>query len=175
MYEVNEGKSLESYLKELEEIIRNNKSPEIEKFLEFEKRLNSISNQFLSLIEYTVEAKDFIATQNRNKLSNLLKKLKGEKISVLMDEINNEGRWLRKQLGEAFEKSSYKILELTRAGKRSEVFYNIARIFITNGVEMPPGLKEAFKPHYDLQTFQSLIYSFLVSILSKEEDESNEQ
>ncbi|MDW8093975.1 MAG: hypothetical protein RMI63_02995 [Caldimicrobium sp.] len=190
MYKTQENKSIEEHLNELEEMVRSSQNIEADSFLKLEKQLRKLTDRFISILEYAVENQGFAvkavkkdsAEQDKddelykyNALQALLYRLKAQNVSRLMDDISREGYRLRDRLGEAFEKSAYRILELTRAGRRSDVFYNIVRIFIARGVNMPPKLQEVFKPYYDLQTFQALIYAFLVSILKEDKNQNQEE
>lgn len=59
----------------------------------------------------------------------------------------------------------YRILELTRLGKRDEVFFSLFNIF--QGVEISPDLAKAFSPVYSDELFKTFVYSFLSGLLGQ--------
>lgn len=67
---------------------------------------------------------------------------------------------------------AYRILELTRLGKRDEVFFALFNIF--QGMEIKPDLARAFNPVYPDDLFRVFIYSFLSGLLGLEGKYSEE-
>lgn len=61
----------------------------------------------------------------------------------------------------------YRILELTRLGKRDEVFFSLFSVF--QGVEISPDLAKAFSPVYSDELFRTFVYSFLSGLLGQKE------
>jgi hypothetical protein len=72
-----------------------------------------------------------------------------------------------KNLAEDFNKSGYHIMEQVRAGNRSEAFYSILRIFMSNNVHFHKKLLTAFEQP-DIEIFKVLLFSFLSGIISNE-------
>jgi len=67
---------------------------------------------------------------------------------------------------------AYRILELTRLGKRDEVFFSLLNIF--QGVEIKPDLARAFNPVYSDELFRVFVYSFLSGLLGPEKSSPEE-
>lgn len=67
---------------------------------------------------------------------------------------------------------AYRILELTRLGKRDEVFFSLLNVF--QGVEIKPILAYAFSPVYSDQLFKTFLYSFLSGLLGPEKSSPEE-
>lgn len=110
------------------------------------------------------------------KLEKIYEEISPQNISTLCDRLRSYGFTLRdKEVYERFydkEKKVpqgvvYRILELTRLGKRDEVFYIILREFATVGKEVGKELIQAFNPKYSLESFKTLIYSFLSGLLGE--------
>jgi hypothetical protein len=104
----------------------------------------------------------------------LYNNIAGSNSCDLMDKLRNLGFILMKgndQLRKDFENAGFRLLELTRAGKKDEVYYRILRIFLSNKKEMPKYLIEPFKPIYSDEMFKVFIFSFLSGILQKTENE----
>jgi Trp operon repressor len=138
----------------------------LDDFTKFYDKLNNDYNEFISLLEEAYE-------NSRDKdLYKLLYSVKGRKVSELIERLKKYGYKLRQseKLAEAFKNMGYRFLEMTRAGKRDEVFYGFLRIFISAKEEFPIVLVEIFKPHYSDETFKVFIYSFLSGIISQEEE-----
>ncbi|MGC8778253.1 MAG: hypothetical protein ACP5Q4_06200, partial [Candidatus Caldatribacteriaceae bacterium] len=68
--------------------------------------------------------------------------------------------------------SAYRILELTRLGKRDEVFFSLLNVF--QGTEISPDLARAFNPVYPDDLFRVFIYSFLSGLLGPQEKQLEE-
>ena len=60
---------------------------------------------------------------------------------------------------------TFRLLELTRMGKRDEVFYIILREFANAQQEINQHLVKAFNPRYSIESFKTLVYSFLSGLL----------
>lgn len=89
-----------------------------------------------------------------------------------MESLKNLGFHIQEKLGDDFAKAGLRLIEQTRAGKRSEVMYGITRIFMANRQNLPEILNEAFKPYYSEELFKCFMFTFLSSaIKSKEEEE----
>lgn len=66
----------------------------------------------------------------------------------------------------------YRILELTRLGKRDEVFFSLFNIF--QGEEISSSLAQAFSPIYSDDLFRTFVYSFLSGLLGPSEKSAEE-
>jgi hypothetical protein len=64
------------------------------------------------------------------------------------------------------ERQGFRLMELTRLGKRDEVHYQLLRLFASYGIDFPRFLLEPFKPSYTDEIFKALILSFLAGTLS---------
>lgn len=173
MPELNSAKAeqksdLNDMLTELQEKVKNN-SFEAKTFEDFYKKKREMDKEFLSLLDYATKQKP-----DDKDLQSLLRKCALGSISDLMEELKNLGYGVQKDLGEDFQKMGYRLLEQTRAGKRSDVMYGISRIFISHQRNLPASLNEAFKPYYDIEAFKCLIYSFLNAAIKPKENKEEE-
>ncbi len=108
----------------------------------------------------------------RTKIEKLYLEFQRENIEDMFKDIQKEARKLEK-LSEDFQKQAYRIMELARHGKRSEVQRAILRIFMANKHKIPPTILNMFDPAWDDETFKTFIYTFLAQVLnSKKEVES---
>ena len=123
-------------------------------FQNYYKQERDKQKEFLAILEWASQLK------NQDKeLQRLCRKVAISNASDLMEDLKNLGYGIQKELGEYFEKAGYRLLEQVRAGKRSDVFYGITRIFMSNKKNVPDAINEAFKPHYDDDS-QTLITFF---------------
>jgi len=157
-------KSLEQILEDLKSKLKE-KNVEVKEFEEYYKKSREMDREFLSLLEWACDIK-----KDDKKLHALLRRFSVEKVSHLMDDLRRLGYAIQKDLGENFRKSGYRLLEQIRAGQKNEVFYGISRIFISHNRNVPDAIHEAFKPYYDNETFQCLMYTFLSSAIEKTEE-----
>jgi hypothetical protein len=130
---------------------------------EFEKFLKNLQQDFVKKLEYASRiTKD-------EKIDKLYRRWAQKNISDLIDKLRDEGGKVarEKSLKEDFDKVIFRLMELTRLGKRSEVFYGIYRIFIARNKEIPKVLCEPFKPIYSDEIFKVMIFSFLSGIMEK--------
>ena len=130
---------------------------------EFEKFLKDLQQNFVKTLEYASKiTKD-------EKIDKLYRKWAQKNISDLIDKLRYEGSKVAKEksLKEDFDKVIFRLMELTRLGKRSEVFYGIYRIFVARNEEIPKVLCEPFKPIYSDEIFKVMIFSFLSGIMEK--------
>jgi len=154
---------IESKLKKLKESVIKGEFNENE-FKKVYEELKLIQGDFISLIKKAYE-------YSRNKsLERILIELQNEDVSLLMDRLVFEAKRLNDSLKNSFEKSAYRLLELIRMGKKSDVMYVITRIYVTNNEKIPGVLLEAFKPAYDIETFKSLMYAFIGAIIRPKEE-----
>jgi hypothetical protein len=130
---------------------------------EFEKFLKNLQQDFVKKLEYASRiTKD-------EKIDKLYRRWAQKNISDLIDKLRDEGGKVarEKSLKEDFDKVIFRLMELTRLGKRSEVFYGIYRIFVARNKEIPKVLCEPFKPIYSDEIFKVMIFSFLSGIMEK--------
>jgi predicted nucleotide-binding protein (sugar kinase/HSP70/actin superfamily) len=130
---------------------------------EFEKFLKDLQQDFVKTLEYASRiTKD-------EKIDKLYRRWAQKNISDLIDKLRDEGGKVarEKSLKEDFDKVIFRLMELTRLGKRSEVFYGIYRIFVARNKEIPKVLCEPFKPIYSDEIFKVMIFSFLSGIMEK--------
>jgi hypothetical protein len=130
---------------------------------EFEKFLKDLQQNFVKTLEFASRiTKD-------EKIDKLYRRWAQKNISDLIDKLRYEGSNVakKKSLKEDFDKVIFRLIELTRLGKRSEVFYGIYRIFVARNEEIPKVLCEPFKPIYSDEIFKVMIFSFLSGIMEK--------
>ncbi len=80
-----------------------------------------------------------------------------------MEKVFKEQKLHKRFYDEDKEKPSgmtFRILELSRLGKRDEVFYILLREFVTAGEEFNEKLLKIFNPQYSIESFRVLLYSF---------------
>lgn len=156
-------------LESLEKRLRENNFT-YDDFKNFYEKLKKEEKEFLSLLEWAYQLKP-----EDKDLNELMRKAGLENISNIMEELKNLGYGVQKELGEDFEKQGYRLLEQTRAGKRSDVMYGITRIFMTHQRNLPKVLNEAFKAYYDVETFKCFMYAFLGSAIKPKENKTTEE
>jgi len=165
-----ESKELEKLLGDLKSKLsslvkeKKDNSGELQNGLEeFEKFLKDLQQNFVKTLEYASKiTKD-------EKIDKLYRKWAQKNISDLIDKLRYEGSKVAKEksLKEDFDKVIFRLMELTRLGKRSEVFYGIYRIFVARNKEIPKVLCEPFKPIYSDEIFKVMIFSFLSGIMEE--------
>jgi hypothetical protein len=134
-----------------------------EKLKNFGYFLKNLQQDFVKKLEYASRiTKD-------EKIDKLYRRWAQKNISDLIDKLRDEGGKVAKEksLKEDFDKVIFRLMELTRLGKRSEVFYGIYRIFVARNKEIPKVLCEPFKPIYSDEIFKVMIFSFLSGIMEK--------
>jgi hypothetical protein len=156
-------------LNELKDKIKRNDFTSID-FKTCWGEIEKIFDEFKSLLGYAADIR-----KDDKELQHLLKNIGLSKASNLMQSLRNTGFALQKDLGEAFSKSAYRLLEQIRACKRSEVMYGITRIFISYQTKIPDIVNEAFKPYYDDEMFKCFMFTFLSSIIKPKENKSTEE
>ncbi|HOQ50816.1 MAG TPA: hypothetical protein PK233_03175 [Candidatus Atribacteria bacterium] len=114
--------------------------------------------------------------ENKSRLERLNNDISLQNISELCDKLRAHGWELRKSASAVYERFydkekkmprglTFRLLELTRMGKRDEVFYIILREFANAQQEINQNLVKAFNPRYSIESFKTLIYSFLSGLL----------
>lgn len=151
-------------LKELEEQIKSG-SITYETFERVIEEYKKIGFYLEKLLEYAIKN----TSKDNTKLQRLYEEIKLKNIRNLCDELRNYGESLQEtELRKRFydedkEKPSgmtFRILELSRLGKRDEVFYILLREFVTAGEEFNEKLLKIFNPQYSIESFRVLLYSF---------------
>lgn len=168
MPEQNDQNQKAIFFEELKNKVKNNNF-QYEDFENYYKQMRESEKEFLSLLEWACQSK-----RDDKNLQRLLRRSSLESVSNLMEDLKNLGYGVQKDLGEDFSKMGYRLLEQVRAGKRSDVMYGISRIFITHQRNLPDTLNEAFKPHYDIETFKCLLYAFLSTAIKPEKKQEEE-
>ncbi|WPX08947.1 hypothetical protein [Anaerocellum danielii] len=156
--------------KELMEKIKKN---EIE-FSAFQRAVEAYKElgfELEKILEYAAnEAKE----EDKKRLWALYKVISQKNIAELCDSLSVYGESLKNsKVYERFYDSDKKIpsgiafraLELTRLGKREEVFHIILREFVTSQQQVDENLAKAFNPRYSIESFKTLIYSFFSGLL----------
>jgi CRISPR-associated protein Cst1 len=95
-------------------------------------------------------------------------------IDALIWELKEEGRKISEDVSKAINDMGFRLLEQVRLGNKDNVFYMLLRCFSANKKKFPYKLVEAFKPEND-EYFKILIFSFLSSILGKEQIKGGEK
>lgn len=150
-------------LKELEEQIKsgNITYETLERVIEEYKKIGFYLEK---LLEYAIKN----TSKDNTKLQRLYEEIRLKNIGNLCDELRNYGESLQrtelyKRLCDEKGKPSgmtFRILELSRLGKRDEVFYILLREFVTAGEEFNEKLLKIFNPQYSIESFRILLYSF---------------
>ncbi len=167
---MSENFNFEEIKKDLMEHINQNEieSPLFKKAVDDYKK---IGFELEKILEYAAKnAKG----ENKSRLERLHNDISLQNISELCDRLRAYGGGLRgSAVYERFydkEKKmprglTFRLLELTRMGKRDEVFYIILREFANAQQEINQNLVKAFNPKYSIESFKTLIYSFLSGLL----------
>jgi len=92
------------------------------------------------------------------------------KLVEKLNYIGNKHKENKNNIVDDFNKSGYHIMEQIRAGKRSDAFYSILRIFISNNVNLDKEILTAFEQPDD-EMFKVLLLSFLSGIIQNESKE----
>ncbi len=121
--------------------------------------------------------------EEKEKMWNLYKSFSHTNVSELAEKLRGIGYGLRENssIYERFydkEKKKlkgivYRIMELTRLGKREEVYFTLLHEF--QGGEFPWELSRAFNPIYPDDIFKIFIYSFLSGIIGEKETKGGEE
>lgn len=103
-------------------------------------------------------------------IEGILYDLKKYEPDFLIERLKNAGYRLsnNKELKEAFEKLSFRLLEQIRLGKKDTVVGMIIRVFMVHGEKIPVELIEALKNKHDINMFRAYMYAFLGALLSKQ-------
>jgi len=167
---MSENFNFEEKKKSLVEAIQKN---QIE-FTQFKKVIDSYKElgfELEKILEYAANnAKD----EDKNKLWALFNEVSLQNISELCDRLRRYGDSLKNSElhGRFYDEDkkvpraiAFRLLELTRLGKRDEVFHMILREFANAKEKVNLDLVKAFNPKYSLESFKILVYSFLSGLL----------
>ncbi|WAM33740.1 hypothetical protein [Caldicellulosiruptor morganii] len=140
----------------------------------FEKAINNYKKlgfELEKILEFAAKnAKD----EDKVKLWALFYEISLQNISELCDRVKRYGESLKNsELYKRFYDEdkkvprgiAFRILELTRLGKREEVFYVLLREFVNAQQELKHDLVNAFNPKYSIENFKILVYSFMSGLL----------
>ncbi len=147
-----------------------------DEFKEYIEKYKNLSFKIEKILEYATKSAE---ESEKEKIWKLYKEFLHKNVSDLPDKLRNIGYSLRENssIYERFydkEKKKlkgivYRIIELTRLGKREEVYFTLLHEF--QGVEFPFLLARAFNPIYPDDIFKIFIYSFLSGIIGEKETE----
>jgi len=167
---MSEGFNFDEIKKELMKRIKENAI----EFSTFQKAIEAYKDlgfELEKILEYAAnEAKE----EDKKKLWELYKVIARKNIAELCDRLRVYGENLKnsKVYERFYDKEkrmpnsiTFRALELTRLGKRDEVFCIILREFVTSQQQVGENLANAFNPRYSIETFKTLIYSFFSGLL----------
>ncbi|HWP93519.1 MAG TPA: hypothetical protein VNN20_15100 [Thermodesulfobacteriota bacterium] len=177
--ETNRNETLEQIFADLESKIRNGSITK-DDFGKGIKELKANYKKLQSLLEWAKEAKPQdkgiyrlykqVSYENTSDLAESLRKY-GYSLVTPSEKDTSEQSKKKNELKEVFVKrQGYRLMELTRLGKRDEVFYGLLRIFWSFKLQFRLDLAEAFKPVYSDELFKVLILSFLSGVLGEQEE-----
>lgn len=150
----------------------------------FESALNTYKElgfKLQKLLEYACRVSK---GEDKEKLDKLYRVLTLRNASDLCDRLRDEGIRLRRSevYGRFYDDDKesprnivFRILELTRLGKRSEVFHIILRELLNAKEKLSHSLIEAFNPVYSDEMFKVFIYSFLSGLLGQTKSKGEDQ
>ncbi|GLI52446.1 hypothetical protein [Thermodesulfovibrio yellowstonii] len=137
-------------------------------FIKFEKL-----RDFITILECVTKElrNDPNKSQELREVQELLKELQKSEPDFLIENLKRAGYALaqNKELREAINKESLKILEQVRLGKKANVIGMLMRNFTIRNIKIPPELIEALKPKYEINLFRAFIYAFLSGFITTEE------
>ncbi len=149
-------------LKPLEEQLRSG-NPDFKEFQKAYFALRDAQRKLQDFLEYAVNL-----NPNNREAENLYRRISGDNVSDLMDRLKGYGFRLRNEgMKDDFDKMAYRLLELTRSGKRHDVYYGLLRLFMANQKEFAAILLEPFKPIYSENLFKVMVFAFLSGALGE--------
>ena len=165
MEEVIQKDLLQDFVADLEQkVTENSIKPD-----DFKKALYQLKEA-----KYKIQGLLDLLQDANEEMKKIYRSVANENFADLIDDLNSLGYWHRNQnegLKDAFEKTGYRIMEQTRAGKRDDVFYSFLRIYMSVNTSFDKKLLFAFK-HPSNEMFKVLIFSFLSGII---EEKTNNQ
>ncbi|ADQ47255.1 hypothetical protein Calkro_2444 [Caldicellulosiruptor kronotskyensis 2002] len=177
---MNERFNFDELKRALEESIFHNKI----KFEDFAKTINSYKNLGFELEKMLEWAANNAKGEDKIKLWSLYKEFSLQNVSELCERLRWYGENLRKSkvYDRFFDKDkkvpraiTFRVLELTRLGKREEVFHIILREFVNAQEEVGKDFVKAFSPKYSVESFKVMVYSFLSGLLGEEKEKNKEK
>ncbi|ABP65960.1 hypothetical protein Csac_0314 [Caldicellulosiruptor saccharolyticus DSM 8903] len=176
---MNEKFNFDEIKKTLEEAILQNQI-EFKTFAQAVSSYKKLGFELEKILEWAVNnAKG----EDKIKLWGLYKEFSLQNISELCEWLRWYGESLRnsKVYERFFDKEkkvpkaiTFRVLELTRLGKREEVFHIILREFVNAQEEVGKNFVKAFNPKYSVEGFKVMVYSFLSALLGKEMEKNKE-
>ncbi|MCM8806523.1 MAG: hypothetical protein ABIN23_07200 [candidate division WOR-3 bacterium] len=174
--------NIENWEQQIIEFLKNKiRSNEI-KYEDFENVVKKYKDLSLKIQEFLEYAYKNSKDENKEKLYKLYKKFSLQNTGEIVEKLREIGFALKnnEKIYERFYDSekkkpkgiSYRIMELTRLGKREEVFFTLLNEF--QGENFPKLLSDAFNPVYSDELFKTFIYSFLSGILGEKEQGGEE-
>jgi len=164
-----------NYLKQ--QIQSNQKNPD--DFKRVVKEYKDLSIEIQEILEYAYKNE---TGKNKEKFYKLYQSFSLENAGKLAEKLRDIGFELKKNndiYKRFYDKDkkrskgiAYRIMELTRLGKRSEVFFTLLNEF--QGAYFPNELAYAFNPIYPDELFKIFIYSFLSGILGETKEGGEE-
>jgi hypothetical protein len=132
------------------------------------KKYKDMGFELLKLLEY---ASKIAKGDERKEIERLYKEFAHKSSSDLCESLRRKARRLREisedGVCQRFFKdnaptgTTFRLLELTRMGRRDEVFHLILREFLSSGEEVPYELMKAFDPIFPIEIFKVFVYSFV--------------
>ena len=141
------------------------------------RKLKTSFKQILDMLEWACEL-----NPNDRELYSLYREVSVQNSSELIDELRSFAYYLvsengiikddvkRNELTKAFDRQGYRLLELTRMGKREEVQYILLRIFFSFQIDFSQVLLKPFKYVYSDEMFKVFLFSFLSGVLGKSKE-----
>lgn len=140
-------------------------------------KLCSAWDRLMSIIQ-VVERYKPADSQLAKEIERIKQDLYPEQVSILAERLRQAGWRFGETLSKSLSSESedwtksirghlFRLMELTRLGKRSEVFHALLRLYYVNEEKIPKDLVNAFRPFYSDESFKVLIFSFLSGIEEK--------
>ncbi len=139
------------------------------------RELEDLWERALSFLELAADV-----AQNDPELHRKIEALRRERSREIVSVFAERLRWLGRdpKVANALSSTSlYRLMELTRLGKRDQVFYALLRAYAASSntpVEFPSELARAFKPIYSQEDFSILLLSFLAGVQQRQSQESKQ-
>ncbi len=129
------------------------------------RRLDEAWQKAIDLLDIALQVAESSGDKDfQDQVRQIQQERKPEMVSVLAEQLREKGFTAPREVKEGMENSLYRLMELTRLGKREEVFYGILRVFVARGKPFPKDLARAFKPIYDHADFATLVLSYLTGV-----------
>jgi len=170
--------NFDEIIENLERSIKENRqNPE-----EFRKTLEILSDLKFRLQETFEYAWKASNGEKKEEFRRLYYRVTNDNLGEMCDKLRNYGYILRRK-NDVFKRFYnnkekrpegivYRIMELTRLGKRDEVFFTLLNLF--QGEEINVLLARVFSPIYSDEMFKIFIYSFLSGVLGESPEQKEE-